>query len=322
MGCRNSKTFNEILKFNPYHDSRGRFASAGSATSFTYRPGASRAHDLAIEREKQRHAAETSATAKPKRRLKPVPREEVPRVKSIHLVEDKIRNQNFESAAVIDDEGNQLFFKDGQRSQVSFSRLECMQMANNTLTHNHPRCSMFSPEDLNCMASNNMYEIRATNRDGTTYSMRRADGGYSTNKAMQFVGAYAAEYPKSHKYAQKDLDSRGFQDKIWKGEISHAEANIEFGRSTAKYMAEFAEREAPKYGLVFTVEHATSSTAKSFRIQVMKEDMKDDYLVLDRDTNGLEDRAFKEWLEKAKKHKSGQNTAKSFSDVYTERSES
>lgn len=320
MGCRNSKTFSEILKFNPYHDSKGRFATAGGATSFTYRPGASRAHDLAIEREKQRHAEGNSSTAP--RKYKPVPREETPRVKAINGIENKIRNQNFESAAVIDDEGKQLFFKDGQRSQVGFTRLECMQMANNTLTHNHPRCSMFSTEDLKCMTYNNMYEIRATNRDGVTYSIRRADGGYSTNKAMKFVDAYEAEYPKSTKFAQKDLDSRGFQDKIWRGEISVDEANIEFGRSTAKYMAEFAEREAPKYGLVFTVEHASTSAMKSLRNLIMKSDAKDDYLVLDRETNGLEDKAFNEWLEKAKKHKPGQNTAKSFKDVYAERSES
>ena len=48
----------EINKFNPYHDSKGRFASANSATSFTYAPGKSKAHDLAIQREKERHAAQ------------------------------------------------------------------------------------------------------------------------------------------------------------------------------------------------------------------------------------------------------------------------
>lgn len=44
-------------KFNPYHDSRGRFATADGATSFTYAPGKSKAHDLAIQREKDRQAA-------------------------------------------------------------------------------------------------------------------------------------------------------------------------------------------------------------------------------------------------------------------------
>lgn len=47
----------EVEKFNPYHDAKGRFASADSATSFTYAPGKSKAHDLAIAREKERTAA-------------------------------------------------------------------------------------------------------------------------------------------------------------------------------------------------------------------------------------------------------------------------
>lgn len=54
-------TLVEVEKFNPYHDSKGRFASASGATSFTYAPGKSRAHDLAIQREKERMAASGAA---------------------------------------------------------------------------------------------------------------------------------------------------------------------------------------------------------------------------------------------------------------------
>lgn len=49
-----AKTFEDVLKFNPYHDGKGRFASANSATSFTWRPGASMMHDKAIAGEKDR----------------------------------------------------------------------------------------------------------------------------------------------------------------------------------------------------------------------------------------------------------------------------
>ena len=52
-----AKSFSEIVeKFNPYHDRLGRFATAGGATSFTYAPGKSKAHDMAIAREKERNA--------------------------------------------------------------------------------------------------------------------------------------------------------------------------------------------------------------------------------------------------------------------------
>lgn len=48
-----------IEKFNPYHGADGRFTSAGGATSFTYKPGASKAHNAAISREKERSAKAT-----------------------------------------------------------------------------------------------------------------------------------------------------------------------------------------------------------------------------------------------------------------------
>lgn len=59
----------EVEKFNPYHDSKGRFASANGATSFTYAPGRSKAHDNAIARAKEaeeRRANRTYATSSTK----------------------------------------------------------------------------------------------------------------------------------------------------------------------------------------------------------------------------------------------------------------
>ena len=46
----------EVEKFNPYHDAKGRFSTADGHTSFTYAPGKSKAHDLAIAREKERQS--------------------------------------------------------------------------------------------------------------------------------------------------------------------------------------------------------------------------------------------------------------------------
>ncbi|MDO4280770.1 MAG: hypothetical protein Q4C56_03985 [Peptococcaceae bacterium] len=53
----------EVEKFNPYHDALGRFATAGVATSFTWKPGASAAHDAAIAREKAREEERRSQAA-------------------------------------------------------------------------------------------------------------------------------------------------------------------------------------------------------------------------------------------------------------------
>lgn len=50
-----AKTFNEILKFNPYHDSKGRFTSgSGGFASFSANPN-TKAGKLAIERASEQH---------------------------------------------------------------------------------------------------------------------------------------------------------------------------------------------------------------------------------------------------------------------------
>lgn len=63
----------EVEKFNPYHDSRGRFATANGYSSFTIRtrdPGKQHWANNAIAREKERHAA--AEAAKPKEEPKVV----------------------------------------------------------------------------------------------------------------------------------------------------------------------------------------------------------------------------------------------------------
>ena len=69
-----AKTFAEILKFNPYHDSLGRFASANGYATFTMRtkdPKKQHWADMAVSRMKQQHAANPPAPPKPAQPPKP-----------------------------------------------------------------------------------------------------------------------------------------------------------------------------------------------------------------------------------------------------------
>ena len=56
VGAQRFDLIEEVTKFNPYHDAKGRFASANSYTSFTYKPGQGAMYDRAIQREKERAA--------------------------------------------------------------------------------------------------------------------------------------------------------------------------------------------------------------------------------------------------------------------------
>lgn len=63
-----AKTFSDVLKFNPYHDSLGRFSSGGSAASFTFQtrdPNKQHWADKAIARLKQQQAQQPAAPPKP-----------------------------------------------------------------------------------------------------------------------------------------------------------------------------------------------------------------------------------------------------------------
>ena len=68
MECNTAKTFYDVLpieKFNPYHDSLGRFTTGGSSTSFTIRtkdPSKQHMADIAVDREKERNNASSTAT--------------------------------------------------------------------------------------------------------------------------------------------------------------------------------------------------------------------------------------------------------------------
>lgn len=279
-----AKTFNEILKFNLYHGRDGRFTSAGSATSFTYAPGKSKAHDMAIAREKERHAAAMAEAEN-----------NTPRMKAIHSVEDKIRGQSYESAAVIDKDGNTLFFKDGAESEVRFNKMECLMMRNNTLTHNHPHSTMFSTEDVVCMVRNDMLEMRATTSEGTTYSIKRGEG-YTTEKGVEFVNNYNSARLGAHITAQRDLDNRGFREKISSGEITHDQANKEFGRVVTKEMVDYCNNNASNYGIDFSIDQQKGVGKSTTEIPAAKSAHDDDEFVLDAETNRLDQAAFEEWL--------------------------
>lgn len=61
-----AKSFHEIMKFNPYHDARGRFASSSGYATFTTRtkdPKKQHWADMAVSRLKQRTAAAAAAPA-------------------------------------------------------------------------------------------------------------------------------------------------------------------------------------------------------------------------------------------------------------------
>lgn len=313
-----AKTFNEIAKFNPYHDRLGRFTSGGSAASFTIRtkdPSKQHMADIAIAREKERSSSgvKTGNSTETKPQQKPQKESntsDTPQKKALHTVEDKIRHQFYESAAVVDKDGNVLFKKDGAQSQVGFTNKEVKMMDGNSLTHNHPSSSMFSTEDITMLVKSGLSEIRATTREGITYSVRKGTG-YDSAKGMRFLVNYDGERKSAMRHAQATLDGRGYYGKIMDGKITQEQANHDFGKVMSSQMVRWCNTQSKKYGVDFEVERREVPKKDKVNIGYASKSFNDDdKFVLDRDSEKEMQDAFNEWLSNHK-----EKTAKSFNEI-------
>ncbi len=79
----------------------------------------------------------------------------------IQNFENKISNQNYESAGVYSQDGNVIFEKDGSKDNVDFSEEELKLMKNSIITHNHPTELPFSVDDIRLFVYTGAKEIRA-----------------------------------------------------------------------------------------------------------------------------------------------------------------
>ena len=151
------KSVRDILqKFNPYHGPDGRFTTSGAATSFTYSPGRSKAHDNAIAREKERMARKMPTEAQSK---------------TLKQIETKTRNLKKEQLRVVDRDGNVVMQKQGDKNSVSYKVGEAREhFPGNITIHNHPDGGTFSSADLSDIG-HGATEIRAAAPEGT-YIMR------------------------------------------------------------------------------------------------------------------------------------------------------
>lgn len=190
-----AKTFQDIMKFNPYHDSKGRFTSAGSEASFTYAPGKSKAHDLAIERHKERMAAAAPTEAQ---------------AKTLKGIESRTRNLKKEQFRVVDREGNVVMQKQGDKNSVSYSVGEARDnFPGNITIHNHPDGGTFSSADLSDIGYG-ATEIRAASPEGT-YTLRNLN--YRTKWTEDQKGwmdmrndiEAASQEFKTHRQMKKEL---------------------------------------------------------------------------------------------------------------------
>lgn len=161
------------------------------------------------------------------------------REENIRKYEQSIRNQNFESAALYDSNGNLIFKKDGGKSQVKFEWYETYQMKGNYLTHNHPIDSSFSKADIQVLAGSGLSEIRAVTK--TRSFIMKSNKHYTNKKEFSTL---KRDISKSEKKVLSDLSTR-----LRKGEITRKQYEEMGWHET---WIDFTS--SPKYKDVFTYE--------------------------------------------------------------------
>ena len=212
-------TFSQIIKFNPYHDRLGRFATGSGfisswngpadrrAVTFSANPE-TRAGAMAIQRESGKHEsigrAYGGSVSIPDKKPKENRSEKL--TQNLKSVEEKNRTRKTEQANIYDKDGNLLFSKGGSKSEVSFSGMECRMMKGSVLTHNHPRGSNFSAEDIRISVHRELHEIRASTPQGTVYSFKPGKVLKSQQSKEEFWDAFQTEERKIDRNVRKDLD--------------------------------------------------------------------------------------------------------------------
>lgn len=97
--------------------------------------------------------------------------------KNTEYFSEKIMKQNKESAIVFDDDGEEIFFKDGEEHKVEFRGKELEKLKNMNFTHNHPTTSdydsTFSKQDLIFAYDNDLKSITTINQKGDIIKLER-----------------------------------------------------------------------------------------------------------------------------------------------------
>lgn len=142
-------------------------------------------------------------------------------MKKIRSWEDTIRQQDYETAGAFNEEGTLLFTKDGGDDIVKFTKEEGESFEGLRFTHNHPKGSGFSPQDVKFACKAKMKELRVVSKvDGVRYALSMRDGSNFTHDMWE------KQIWLAHNYYANEIRTE-FGTKIADGRMTIEQANNE-----------------------------------------------------------------------------------------------
>ena len=159
-------------------------------------------------------------------------------IAELKKAEDSIRNNSYETAIAIGKNGERVYDKsDGHQSQVQIEIKPEMQDC--IFTHNHPRGTTFSEEDINAAFTVGMREIRACHETGY-YSLRRLFNLGDSIPAM--YQDFATDYAEAVRRVKNVTDRK------WAAGPQTYELAERLNREIADYRREWLSKHAKAYG--------------------------------------------------------------------------
>lgn len=170
--------------------------------------------------------------------------------RSLAKAEAKIRYSDVEHLVVLDKDGNVLFSKDGEETQIALTRAEERLLRGADASHNHPGGTTFSPDDVETLVELDMHSLRAVGSDGSSYTLTKVFKPFANRKAFytdfkakhkEHVRANRTEYNKVKRAYEDDR----ITEKQFRAEVEKIYHKI--SKSNSRWLRENAERYGYEY---------------------------------------------------------------------------
>lgn len=125
--------------------------------------------------------------------------------------EKSISGNNYETLIAFDSKGNIIYQAKGGKDWVRYDQT---QVKDAVVTHNHPKGSAFSSEDLVGMVESNMKEMRITSKN-FTYSMKRPKKGWGATPVQVSVATHVAHQKTLAAYKSMKTGNSKSDKALW-----------------------------------------------------------------------------------------------------------
>lgn len=156
----------------------------------------------------------------------------VTRESTLAKEETAIKNNSFETGIVVDADGKVLVRNEGYGSEVRFSKADAAAMKGNTMTHNHPLGSTFSPADVELATKYDLSEIRAVS-SSKTFSLTKV-----ANKRVK--NQFSTDYRDAMRREANRLSLDIMSDKAFNAKMNTFRSSW-LGKNASKYGYSYKE---------------------------------------------------------------------------------